>query len=171
MTNQLTDVMKHYSEQTAESSKRLKALNLNLYEQLSQKQADLVKVCVEMSTQQAVTLSKIYGFGNLILANQEMANEFSQRWMNTVREAADIWHSVHSEWWSIVEETADYTQSAATQALEAGKQLADETIEAAKANHHASGAGQTPSPANEGKSAHLTSAEKDKAPKHIPKAA
>lgn len=169
---QLTDVMRSYSNQTIESGKKLKDLNQNLYEELSQKQADLVKAYVEMGTQQALTLGKIYGFGNLILAQQEAASQFSQRWLNTAQEAANIWYSMHNKWWSLVEESADYTQAAAEQVLEASKELASETMEAANnPNDRDHGEGQKSATTSKNTNHQQASTDKDKASKPIPKAA
>lgn len=129
MANDMANVIKFYSENAYNSTRKLNDLNLRIFEIFTSKQAEFLKSYVELGTQHAEAMSKARTPAEIIVINQETVNEVSKEWMNKLREVGEMLTDIRDEMFSIAEEAVQYTQASAEQTFEAGKKMASEAAE------------------------------------------
>ncbi len=129
MANDMANVIKFYSENAYNSTRKLNDLNLRIFEIFTSKQAEFLKSYVELGTQHAEAISKARTPAEIIVINQETVNEVSKEWMNKLREVGEMLTDIRDEMFSIAEEAVQYTQASAEQTFEAGKKMASEAAE------------------------------------------
>ena len=78
MANDMANVIKFYSENAYNSTRKLNDLNLRIFEIFTSKQAEFLKSYVELGTQHAEAMSKARTPAEIIVINQETVNEVSK---------------------------------------------------------------------------------------------
>lgn len=129
MANDLTNVVKHYSENTFFSVRKIGELNLKLWENLSDKHIGHLKIYVDLGNKHIESIAKAKDVGEIILQQQNTAHAFNKQLVSQWRETADLLVNARQEWVTVAEEAARYTQDSAEKTLQASKKLASEAAD------------------------------------------
>ena len=134
MQNAMMDLMKQFNESAVNSAKRVGELNMKTFETLTAKQAELMNNCFEAGTKNVEALTKAKDPSQAIALQQEALKACGEKWVVSVREAADLLTATRDELVAIAEEAAKSATDTGAKAAELNKQaLTDNMAKATEA--------------------------------------
>ena len=104
MQNEILNIFSQYNATALETAKRLGELNMNTFERIASKQAEIVGQCMESATKQAELLGSTKDYKEYLAAQTEMSRSCGEKLMTNVRETTDILNEVRNELTAMVEE-------------------------------------------------------------------
>lgn len=90
MENSLLTQWESFAKSAFDTTKELEALNLKLFEQLSQKQVELVSGLAELGNKWLSSFGEHKGLSELVAAQSKLANEYNSKVLSISKEAAEL---------------------------------------------------------------------------------
>lgn len=90
MENTFLTQWESFAKSAFETTKELEALNMKLFEQLSQKQVDLLSGAVELGTKWVSSFGEFKGVPELVAAQSKLASEYGSKVMSASKEATEV---------------------------------------------------------------------------------
>ncbi len=118
MQNELFEMVNQYNETMMASAKRLGEINMRAFEQMANKQAEILNDCFESSAKQYEVLTTAKDYKDAVKAQSELVKGCSDKFMANMRETAEMMTSVREELTGLVEETVKFTSDSIEKAGE-----------------------------------------------------
>jgi len=133
MNNPMMEMMKTFNEKSMQSAKRIGELNMKTFEQLAEKQTQMMNSCYESGTKTFDAMTKAKDPKEVVSLQQEAMKECNEKWMANIREAVELLNSTRDELLAISEEAAKNASESTEQMTEYSKQSMAENMEKAQA--------------------------------------
>ncbi len=133
MENPMMDLMKAFNDKAMQSAKRVGELNMKTFEQLTEKQSQLVNSCFESGSKTFEAITKAKDPKEVITLQQEIVKSCNEKWMSNIREAIDMLSSTREELMAIAEEAAKNASESTEKMTELSKKSMTENMEKAQA--------------------------------------
>lgn len=90
MENTFLAQWESFAKSTFDRTKELETLNLKLFEQLSQKQVDLLTGVVELGNKWVSSFGESKGVSELVTAQSKLASDYGSKVLSVSKEAGDL---------------------------------------------------------------------------------
>ena len=118
MQNEFLDMVNQFNENFLASAKRVGELNLRTFEQLTNKQAEIVNDCLESSAKQYEVLTSAKDYKEALAAQSDLFKGCNDKFLANLRETAEMMNALREEYSGMVEEAVKYTSQSVEKASE-----------------------------------------------------
>ncbi len=133
MQNAMMDLLKQLNDSTMSSAKRVGELNMKTFETLTAKQTAMLNSCFENGSKNVDAIVKAKDPQEAFALQQQAVKACGEKWLASVREAADMLTATRDELVAIAEEAAKYASETTEKATELSKQAMNDNMEKASA--------------------------------------
>ena len=109
MQNEIFEMVNQFNENMMASAKRLGDINMRAFEQMANKQAEIMNDCLESSAKQYEVLTTAKDYKQAMQAQSELLKGCNDKFMLNMRDTAEMMTSVREELTGLVEETVKFT--------------------------------------------------------------
>jgi phasin family protein len=118
MQKEFFEMVNQYNENMLASAKRLAEINMRTFEQMANKQAEIMNDCLESSAKQYEVLTTAKDYKDAVKAQSELVKGCNDKFMANMRDTAEMMTSVREELTGLVEETVKFTSDSIEKAGE-----------------------------------------------------
>ncbi len=124
MQNEFVDMVNKFNENMLQSAKRLGDLNMQTFEKMAAKQAEILSDCFESTTKQVEALSKAKDYKEAMTLQGDLVKGCNDKLMANLKETTDMMSAVRDELSGMFEEAVKYTSESVEKAGELAKKKA-----------------------------------------------
>ena len=124
MQNEIMGMVNQFNESVLSSVKRMGDLNMRTFEQLASKQAEIMNDCLQSTAKQYEVLTTAKDYTEALTAQSELVKSCNEKYLENVRETAEMLVAMRDEMAGMVEEAVKFTSDS----VEKSGELADEKI-------------------------------------------